>query len=499
MNLLDRTIAAISPQTGLNRVLARRNIEMLSQRSYDGAFVGRRTQNLLGTSTSANNEIGRGMSRLRDRGRDLVRNTPHGTRMLDVLTSHIVGTGIVTSADTGEDKLDIQLNQIFADLIGTADIEGLHNAGAEQAMMVRSMIEGGDCALRFIDLKTSEQGRRPIPMAWQLLEGDQIDDSRDGHIDGHRTRLGIRLGQRGERLGYYLHKNHPSEYVMGDSLQSHFVPASELCHLFRPLRIGQARGVTWFAPILLTSRDFADLMESMIIKTRNEASASMFVVKEEAQTTNLAGASADDDVKRVEQLRAGMVEYLKGGEDIKFAPLSGVGQFEQVAIANLQAMAAGIGMTYDQISGDLRQANYSSLRAGKIEFRRLVEQIQWHVVIPQLCAPVWQRFCDRIKIAGLVTTDLPIHRMVKYRTPAIEPIDPIKDMKADILAVRSGRMTPQEFVESWGYDWRDNLRAFKKFFEEADGMDMMFDIDPRRSRSSDDSTSESGKNDTSNL
>jgi capsid protein len=41
----------------------------------------------------------------------------------------------------------------------------------------------------------------------------------------------------------------------------------------------------------------------------------------------------------------------------------------------LEASAVGTGLTYDQVAGDLTQANYSSLRAGKIEFRRLCEQV----------------------------------------------------------------------------------------------------------------------------
>ncbi len=480
MNLLDKAIASISPQAGLKRAFARQNLQAFEKRSYDGAFQGRRTQNLLGNATSANNEIGRGMSKLRDRARDLSRNTPHGARMLDVLTAHVVGTGIVSSADTGGDKLDTTLNQLYADWRGTADIEGVHVAGSDDAIMTRSMIEGGDCAMRFINLKPSEMGERPVPLAFQLMEGDQIDESRDGKVDDNRTRLGVRLGPLGQRVGYYLHKNHPSEYVAGDSLRSNFIPASEIIHMFRPLRIGQMRGVTWFAPILLTNRDFADLMEAMIVKTRNEASTSMFVIKEEEARMNIAGASGDDEIKRVEELRAGMVEYLKAGEDIKFAPLSGVGQFEQVAIANLQAMAAGIGLTYDQVSGDLRQANYSSLQAGKIEFRALVKQIQHHVVIPQKSQPMWRKFCDQVQIAGLIKTGEPIHRMVKHRVPAVEPIDPIKDLKADILAVRSGAISPQKFVESHGADWRDVMREFKQFFEASDADELVFDIDPRR-------------------
>ena len=55
---------------------------------------------------------------------------------------------------------------------------------------------------------------------------------------------------------------------------------------------------------------------------------------------------------------------------------NGGGSHAAFARRSLEAAAVGTGLTYDQVAGDLTAANYSSLRAGKIEFRRLCEQVQ---------------------------------------------------------------------------------------------------------------------------
>jgi capsid protein len=53
------------------------------------------------------------------------------------------------------------------------------------------------------------------------------------------------------------------------------------------------------------------------------------------------------------------------------------------------AFTGGTGLTYgQQVACDLAQTNYSSLRAGKIEFRRLCEQVQYGMLIPMLVRPI---------------------------------------------------------------------------------------------------------------
>ena len=59
-----------------------------------------------------------------------------------------------------------------------------------------------------------------------------------------------------------------------------------------------------------------------------------------------------------------------------------------------------MGVPYTNVTGDLRQANYSSLREGKLEFRRRIEQFQHGTLVFQLCRPVWRRWLRDAVLAG---------------------------------------------------------------------------------------------------
>jgi capsid protein len=63
---------------------------------------------------------------------------------------------------------------------------------------------------------------------------------------------------------------------------------------------------------------------------------------------------------------------------------------------------------------------------------------------------------------------------------APEPIDPKKDLEADILAVRAGRMSPQDFIGAWGRDWREVVADWETFLAEIDAKKLIFDLDPRQ-------------------
>jgi lambda family phage portal protein len=234
----------------------------------------------------------------------------------------------------------------------------------------------------------------------------------------------------------------------------HFVPRGDFCHLYRILRAGQVRGVPILAPVTMAARDYADTMDAMVVKTRMEACYGM-VINSSDPVRNMADAKIrqDDQGRNIEGMAPGMIYRAKLGETISpFSP-SGSGQFEPVALASLMGIASGGLITYDQLTGDMRQANYSSLKAADRVLRRLVEQIQWLTIVPQLMDRITSRWLDVAIMSGQVRARKnPYAR--NYVMPAVTPIDPLKDLKADILAVRSGRMSPQEFIGEWGRDWR---------------------------------------------
>jgi capsid protein len=178
-------------------------------------------------------------------------------------------------------------------------------------------------------------------------------------------------------------------------------------------------------------------------------------------------------------LEPGTVKELRSGQSISFAQPTSNTQADPMLKFDLQSIASGLGITYDQIQGDLSQANYSSLRAGKLEFRALISQLQQHVIIPLLCQRVWDRFISRAILAGFLRERQDGYR-VHWVTPAWEPVDPEKDLDADVRAVRAGRMTPQEFIAASGGNWHQSLEQFEDFFKEADKLGLAFDIDTRK-------------------
>jgi lambda family phage portal protein len=491
-NALDAVIAFFAPQRALQRTRAR-----MALRIYEGAAVGRRTSSFRGTQSSANTEISGALKPLRDRARELVRNTPHAKRALDIIVSQAIGTGLRPVPRTGSSGLDKRLVDLWRRWECSCDIEERLSFGAMQALAVRSMVESGEIACRFIDVRPNGNASR-VPLRLQLLEADFIDQYRDGMYgdeqrlgitpETKRSRLGVGLGDFDRRTGLWLLPWHPGEvttYNMDPGI-SRFQPKDSVLHMFSQARPGQVRGVSWFAPIITTTADMSDFADAVRVKARVEACFAAFVTNSDESSPLLDQAAGIDGVYTsasnpdalVSTLEPGMIKELRSGQDIRFAQPTTATQVEPMLLYGMMAMAAGLGITYDQLSGDLRQANYSSLRAGKLDFRALVEELQYHTIIPQFCQPIWDRFISRAIIAGELkerAKGFPCD----WVTPAWAAVNPKFDYDAEQHVVRSGRQSPQQYIAEWGNDWRSIIDDWAEFNEYCDEKGVVFDIDPR--------------------
>lgn len=485
MNLLDKAIGWISPEAGYRREMARQALD--ASRSYDGAQNGRRQSSFRIGEQSANATLTRALPILRARSRELVRNTWLGSRAINVLASHIVTPDLTVRFDTGSKQIDKVVQKLWDDWVVTCDIEEETGFTGLLALMVRAQLEGGDSIVRMLDRPLNEG--RDVPLALHVGEGDLIDESRDASSmlpQASRARLGVELGDHDQRLGYWLHRDIPGEpqrMPRSGLPQSVLTPRAEVCHLYRRERPGQVRGVPLFAPVLMTGRDFADLMDALVVKARMEASIGLVVESNDAATSmgSAVKSAGEKASERIERIRPGMVHYLRIGEKVQpFVPASNTA-FEPVSRSTLMGFAVGVRLTYHQLTGDLSQANYSSLKAGLTDQRRQVTEDQWHMLVPQVIHRIVERFLDRAIMAGRLQPRPKGYRR-HYIMPAFEPVDPKKDLEADILAVRAGRMSPQDFLGAWGRDWREVVAEYVEFFKEVDTgeMPLIFDIDARK-------------------
>lgn len=480
MNAIDRLISVFAPRVGLERVRARSALALIaSARGYDGGKISRRLPTLA-PATSANSEMNNAsIARLRDRAREMVRNNPYCSRALDIWASNIVGSGIVPASRTGDKARDRRVMDLWQAFVENADADGQLDFYGLQTLAVRSAFEGGDTLTR-MRTRRAEDGYL-VPLQLQLMEGDQLDSTQHGVINGFKTILGVALSPIGTRNGYWLFPEHPGErgQFQLTGLTSNFVPATDVLHLYRKSRIGQVRGVSAFAPVMLQAKDLSDLQEAVVVKARIEACFAGFITSEEGDGAMLGAQSQDADGNQVQELQPGLLRHLKPGEDVTFAQPTSSMSFDPVMLHTLMGIAVGLGLTYDQLTGDLRQANYSSLRAGKIEMRRLVEQVQYQMMVPMFCRPVWRRFIELCILTGQLKGSVADYRC-EWIAPAHEAIDPEKDLRADVLAVRSGRMTLRQFIAAWGNDPETHLEQIAADNARIDELGLVLDTDPRK-------------------
>ncbi|OYU75954.1 MAG: phage portal protein, partial [Alphaproteobacteria bacterium PA3] len=316
-----------------------------------------------------------------------------------------------------------------------------------------------------------------VPLQLQLLEPDHLDSSKTEELsNGGYILQGIEFDALGRRRAYWLFPIHPGEN-RGRSLVSRPVPARQVLHLFERLRPGQVRGVPWFAPVILKLRDLDDYDDAELMRKKIEACFAAFVTGAQDEET-LGRPSSIKSGDRVESFEPGMIEYLEPGKDVKFASPSANGGYAEYMRLQLHAVAAGVGLTYELLTGDLSQVNYSSIRAGLIEFRRRMEALQWQLIVPGLCQPVWSRFVELAQASG----QLPEGEITsEWTAPRFEAVDPLKDIQADVLAVRAGVMTLKEAIARQGYDPAQVLAEIASTNAELDAAGITLDTDPRRS------------------
>jgi lambda family phage portal protein len=484
-SLLDRAIGVFSPRAELDRIRARSAVEMV--RGYDAARQKKRDGGWVAQGSSANAEIGPALVKLRNSSREMVRNDPYASHVVDVIVAHDVGAGIIARPRTGKKATDKRLSDAWKAWAETTecDAEGQLDLYGLQALVRRTIAESGECLVRLRYRRAEDD--LTVPLQLQVLEPDHLDHLKHETLpsSGGRIVHGVEFDGLGRRVAYWLFRDHPGDTLRNVGAMfsaSVRVPASEVLHVYKKQRAGQVRGVPELAPVMTKLQDLGEYHEAALVRAKMEAAIALVVqrIDPESDIRPLGPVETDSQGHRVESLYPGMIEYLEPGETISTinpTPSAGHEAFSRTA---LEAVGVGSGVTYDQISGDLRGANYSSLKAGKIEFRRQVEQRQWGMLIPMLCAPIWKAFIQAGNLAGKWSFQ---SAPADWTPPAHEMIDPRKDGAAMLDAVRAGFMTWPQAVAAMGYDPDTQLEEIAEWVAKVDAAKVTLDSDGRVSKS----------------
>lgn len=490
-NLLDRLFLALMPVYGERRMTARHRLAVRGQaaqtlaRYYDAGRASRATYGWLASYTDANAEIWSSLQALRSRSRELVRNNPHARKAIASLVSNTVGAGILPRAKTGDKALDKIVNARFDDWRRQADVEGHYDFFGLQKLAVRSFFESGEALIRRVPQPLS--AGFAVPLQYQVLEGDFIDHNKNAILPDGRIIEGVELARgTGKRRAYWLFREHPGEMPLTrrGQLVSQPEPARDFLHLYEKERPGQQRGVPWMYAAMITFRELGTYEEAELVRKRLEACFAAVILNPEGmadpgtgdvnvtpQITDLAG-------NRVEALEPGMFFYARNGSDIKFPQPTALPGYAEYMRTQQHSAAAGVLITYELLTGDLSRVNYSSIRAGMLEYRRLIESLQWLTIIPVFCEPVWRDFIDFGVAAGRLPADTPYG--VAYSPPRFESVDPLKDSMSDLIDTRALFNSIPGAIAARGWDPEEIAEETAAFLRRTDQLGLVLDSDPRK-------------------
>ncbi|MCK9550888.1 phage portal protein [Aquamicrobium sp.] len=410
-------------------------------RRFDGAAGGRRGGGM-GTFGRINPEIAAAGPSLASRAEYLTQNNPWISQAVANWVGALIGPGIMPNARHPNADARKALNLYFQSWWDDADIEGRTDFAGLQATVARSMVVKGESVSLLI---ATEEGPR-----LRVLDPALIDSSRTDH---NLTFSGIELDENGKRLAYWILPEKPAD-IFASFAPSQRVDADSVLHVFKPVGAGQVRGASWLSPIILPASDFDQYCDALLMSAKVAAMHAGFIV-------NQNGTPGDELYSDSEpKLEPGALTRLGLGEDVKFNSPQQLQSADAFLKHGLRQLAAGLSLPEFLLSGDLSQANYSSLRAGLLPFRQRVEQIQYGVLVPQFLAPVWRA----VILHGVLSGELDApdfgsnpdaYLKADWLMPRPLQVDPLKDTQATVAEIEAGLTSRRKAVAERGWVLED--------------------------------------------
>lgn len=450
---------------------------------YETTGAGRRSIAMRVANYGPNAAILYAGPQLRDQSRDAVRKNGIASAIVDRLVSNMVGTGITPQPESAKARKLFRRWTDQASADGSLDFYGI------QAQVARCMVVGGEAFVRLRQRRKTDGV--VVPFQLQVLEGDYVPfDKNESLAGGGYIEQGIEFDKIGRRVAYWMFRRHPGDPTNRgyDDATPIRVPASEVLHVYDAIgaRPGQIRGEPWLTRTLAKLKDLDAYDDAELVRKKVSALLVGFIARsvpdgmDQEELAKIWGGTADiEDGVGNATAEPGTILYGEPGEEISWSTPADVGgQYEVFLRAQYRHLAMTAGLLYEQLSGDYGNLNDRTWRAAFNDFRRRCEMWQHHILVFQLCRPVWQRFALLAQILGLLTeTEAP--DMVPWLPQPWPYINPKQDIETSILEMRAGLSSRSKKAAERGEDSADIDAEQAADNKRADQLKLKYDSDGR--------------------
>ena len=474
----------------MRRNLARWIAPPRQTRAYAAAKNSRLTAGWGSYNGSADSELSMSLTALRSRSRALMRDAPYAKRARVIVTNNVVGAGVglqcqvMNSRGELHERINAEIESAWA---GWSKADSCHTGGTlhfcdlERACMAEVFTAGEV----FIRLHRRAFGGSKVPLSLELIEAERIADEFSNPNPSPTNskadvRLGVEVDQFGRPLAYWIRERHPGELrtTIDASVRLERVPAADMLHLRIVDRWPMTRGEPWLHTVARKLNDMDGYSEAEIIAARGAASYMAFIETPDMDAP--LGEKQADGTQQMD-LEPGAIDRLGPGEKLNFVspnrPNPAMDPFMRMM---LREVAAGIGVSYESLSRDYSQSNYSSSRLALLDDRDLWRVLQqwWARSFRQRLHEQWLQAAVLSRAVTLIPVEsyaLSAERFaaVRWKFRGWSWVDPVKEVGAYKEAIRAGFMTVSKVISltGGGDDIEDVIAERKRelaMFDEAD-------------------------------
>lgn len=471
----------------------------MQMRIYQAARSSRLTSGWATSTTSADSELSASLTALRNRSRALVRDAAYAKRAKVVVQNNVIGAGIgmqgqvMSSRDTLREDVNTAIEEAWRDWSCSEYCHTggtLHFCDLERALMGQ-VFDAGEV---FVRKHYRPFGGGEIPFALEMIEAERIADEFSyppSAAAGAIIKMGIEVDRYGRPVAYWLRQRHPGELrvLPGEADKLERVPAEQILHLRLVDRWPQTRGEPWLHAVARKLNDMDGYSEAEIVAARG--SANYLNTIETAEGEHPLATPVDPSNPGGEQeviTEPGMTLRLAVGEKMNFnnpsRPNTALDPFMRYM---LREVAAGTGVSYESLSRDYSQSNYSSSRLALLDDRDLWRMLQqWFLRNFRLpLHKEWLRSAVLARAVAPVRVEEYAVDPKKFEAVLFKPrgwswIDPTKEVEAYKEAIKAGFTTVTDVIAQTGggQDIEDVLQQRDRELKLMDDLDLEFDTSP---------------------
>ena len=362
--------------------------------------------------------------------------------------------------------------------------------------------------------------RGPYRTAVQMIDVDRLSNPHS-IMDSYKFRRGVELDRHGAPVAYHIQAQHPGDGLLGGREAWKWRRVTrykswgrlQVMHLFDRERPDQNRGVGMLVSILqelTTTKRFKKLvLQNMSVNAMYAATLESDLDRDLAMQR--IGVEMDDgttdEVPWMDYYMSQVGEYSANAPNLKLdgvkiphlppgtklnlqgtAGQAGIGDgFEKSLLRNL---AAGAGISYEQLARDYSETNYSSSRAAMLESWKFFLSRR-HIGPGRFASHVYALWLEE----SMARNELPMpaaatetfweyknaFSTATWHGAGRGQIDQLKETQASVLKISSGLSTwEKEMGDLHGEDWREIFEQQARELKLREELDLPTNLDANK-------------------